>query len=144
MTDEIRYDFVDTNVLVYAHDVSAGPRHARAEALVRELWAKRAGCLSVQVLQELYVVLTRKVRAPLAEDHAAKILAALSSWRVHAPNAADVLEAIEKSRRNTISFWDAMIVHSAGSLGCSVLWSEDLNAGQICEGVKVLNPFHSA
>ena len=53
--------FVDTNVLVYAHDVTAGDKHSRARALVEELWDTREGCLSVQVLQEFFVTTTRKI-----------------------------------------------------------------------------------
>jgi len=141
MIDDDPPEFVDTNVLVYAHDTTAGEKHARAEALVRDLWKRRAGCLSVQVLQELYVVLTRKVRKPLSEEVAARILSTLSAWKVHAPVASDVLDAIEISRRQSIAYWDAMILQSAVSLGCTILWSEDLNPGQIYEGVKVMNPF---
>lgn len=133
--------FVDTNVLVYAHDRTAGDKSTRARELVQELWLSGKGCLSVQVLQELFVTLTRKVPLPLDLDGAALIVSDFSSWRTHAPNATDVVAAIEINRLAGISFWDAMIVRSAAKLACPVLYSEDLNDGQIYEGVRVVDPF---
>ena len=133
--------FVDTNVLVYAHDTSAGEKHARAKALVTELWQSGNGCLSVQVLQEFYVTVTQKVRKPLSREMAARIIEYLSHWQVHTPDAGDVLEAIRIHRRYSLSFWDAMIIRSAQALGSNVIWSEDLNAGQDYGGVMVVNPF---
>ncbi|MGQ9496767.1 MAG: PIN domain-containing protein [Desulfotomaculales bacterium] len=133
--------FVDTNTLVYAHDTSAGEKHARAKALVTALWQSGNGCLSVQVLQEFYVTVTQKVKKPLAPERASRIIAYLSNWRVHTPDAGDVLEAIRIHRRYAISFWDAMIIRSAEALDCRVIWSEDLNPGQYCGEVRVANPF---
>jgi predicted nucleic acid-binding protein len=132
--------FVDTNVLVYAHDLSAGEKHTRARDLVRELWQSGEGCLSVQVLQEFYVSITRKVARPLAPDVAARIIGDLAAWRVHCPGVEDVLDAIRLQGRYQISFWDAMILVSAIQLGCQSIWSEDLNVGQVYDTVRVLNP----
>ena len=142
MNDELARQFVDTNVLVYAHDTSAGAKHQRAKALIQDLWERQAGCLSVQVLQELYVTLTGKVAQPPPEETALQIIRDLSFWRIHAPNAEDVLGAIALRRRYAISFWDAMILWSAAQLGCSVIWSEDLNPGQSYADVQVVNPFY--
>jgi len=133
--------FVDTNVLVYAHDISAGKKHARAKALVENLWQSGSGCLSVQVLQEFYVAVTQKVQKPLSPEVASRIIECLSHWRVHAPDAGDVLEAIRIHQRYAISFWDAMIIRSAEALGCKVIWSEDLNSGQYYGKIRVVNPF---
>ncbi|MCS5695349.1 PIN domain-containing protein [Desulfofundulus thermocisternus] len=133
--------FVDTNVLVYAHDLSAGEKHVRAKALVEELWQSGEGCLSVQVLQEFYVTVTQKARRPLAPETASRIVEYLSNWHVHTPNVGDVLEAIRIHQRYAISFWDAMIIRSAAALGCKVIWSEDMNPGQYYVEVKVINPF---
>ncbi|GFN22416.1 PIN domain-containing protein [Thermanaeromonas sp. C210] len=133
--------FVDTNVWVYAHDTSAGERHARAKALITELWQSGNGCLSVQVLQDFYVTVTQKVRKPLSPETAARIIEYLSNWRVHTPDARDVLAAINIQQRYGISFWDAMIIRSAEALDCRVIWSEDLNPGQYYGEVKVVNPF---
>ena len=133
--------FVDTNVLVYAHDDTAGAKRTRARELVQKLWRSGEGCLSVQVLQELFVTLTRKVPLPLEVNGAAVIVSDFSAWRTHAPNASDVIEAIDIHRLSGISFWDAMIVCSAAKLACPVLYSEDLNEGQNFGGVRVVDPF---
>jgi predicted nucleic acid-binding protein len=133
--------FVETNVLVYAHDVTAGDKHGRARALVEEMWQTRQGCLSVQVLQEFFVATTRKIPRPLDAPTAAQIVDDLAHWHVHAPAAADVLAANDIHQRTTAFFWDAMILRSAKELGCETLHSEDLNSGQEYEGVQVRNPF---
>jgi predicted nucleic acid-binding protein len=133
--------FVDTNILVYAHDVTAGDKHSRARALVEELWGTRQGCLSVQVLQEFFVTTTWKLPRPLEAPAAAQIVDDLAHWHVHSPAVADVRAAIEIHQRTGASFWDAMILRSAQELGCQILYSEDLNAGQGCDSVEVRNPF---
>ena len=141
MSEAEALQFVDTNVLIYAHDQSAGPRHEQAKQLLQELWESRNGCLSVQVLQEFYVNVTQKVPKPLAPEATAQIIADLSTWQVHQPGAKDVLDAITLQGRYQLSFWDAMIVASAMALGCEILWSEDLNPGQNFATVAVRNPF---
>ena len=133
--------FVDTNVLVYAYDVTAGDKHSLARVLMEELWTAREGCLSVQVLQEFFVTMTRKIPKPLDAPAAARIVGDLAHWHVHAPAAGDVLAAIEIHQRTRASFWDAMILRSAKELGCQTLHSEDLNPGQQYENVLVRNPF---
>lgn len=134
-------EFVDTNVLLYAYDTAAGQRHDRAADLVGRLWSERSGAISVQVLQELFVNATRKVAAPLTPEAAVDRLRSLSRWRVHSPLADDVVAAASLSHRHQLSLWDAMIVRSAAELHCAILWSEDLNDGQLIEGVRVQNPF---
>lgn len=141
MNDASRPQFVDTNVLIYAHDVSAGQKHARAKKLLQDLWETRAGCLSVQVLQEFYVNVTGKLAKPLPPDTASRIVAHLSAWDVHRPSINDVLHAIQLQQRYQVSFWDAMVLTSALQLGCHTLWSEDLNPGQRYGRVTVMNPF---
>jgi predicted nucleic acid-binding protein len=133
--------FVDTNVLVYAHDDSAGAKRDQARALLEQLWESRDGCLSVQVLQEFFVTVTRKIAKPLDAETAKEIIADLCHWHVHVPAADDVLGAIGVHQRTGISFWDAMIVRSAAEIGCAVLYSEDLNADQDYSGVRAENPF---
>lgn len=133
--------FIDTNLLVYAHDASSGVKHHQAEALVAQLWQTRRGCLSVQVFQEFYVTVTRKIPQPLSAEKAASILTQYQAWVVHTPTPKDVLKAIEIQTGNQLSFWDAMSVQSASVLGCDVLWTEDLNHNQLIEGVTVRNPF---
>jgi predicted nucleic acid-binding protein len=136
--------FVDTNLFVYAHDESAGRKREVARNLISELWELRSGCASVQVLQEVFVNLTRKVPKPLPVRDAAALIEDLSTWTVHAPGVRDVLYAIELHERMSVSFWDAMILTSANSLGCRVLYSEDLGAGQSYDGVLVVNPFDAS
>jgi predicted nucleic acid-binding protein len=133
--------FVDTNVLVYAHDVTAGEKHKDARALIEDLWRTREGCVSVQVLQEFFVTTTRKIPKPLDTSVAVRIINDLARWHVHAPITSDVLAAIDIHDRTGASFWDAMILRSAKELGCKTLHSEDLNSGQIYEGILVQNPF---
>jgi predicted nucleic acid-binding protein len=133
--------FVDTNILVYAHDDSAGGRRDQARALVEQLWESRDGCLSVQVLQEFFVTVTRKIAKPLDAETAKAIVADWSRWYLHVPAADDVLAAIGIHQRTGVSFWDAMIVRSAAEMGCALLYSEDLNAGQEYSGVRAENPF---
>ena len=135
--------FVDANGLVCAHETSAGAKHDRAVALLEALWESRNACLSIQVLQEFYVTITRKVAHPLESGAAARILADLSVWRVHAPEVRGLLDAVEIQRRCGIAFGDAMILHSAARLGCETVWSEDLNSNLAYDGVRVVNPFAS-
>ncbi|NJN84555.1 MAG: PIN domain-containing protein [Caldilineaceae bacterium] len=144
MKGSSEFQFVDTNVLVYAHDVSAGFKYEQAQALLGRLWESGNGCLSIQVLQEFYVVVTRKVAKPLHPDRVSPIINSLGKWSVHSPTVDDLQAAISLQSRYGISFWDAMIVRSAVRLGCLTLWSEDLNAGQRYENLVVANPFQSS
>ena len=141
MSDNAPLQFVDTNLLVYAHDDSAGKKHRLAKAIISDLWESETGCLSVQVLQEFYVVATQKVAKPLKADTAATIIRDLSHWKMHAPDAADVLGAIDLQQRTRVSFWDAMILWSALQLGWGRVLSEDLNPDQAYNGIDVINPF---
>ncbi len=141
MSEPKSLQFVDTNVLIYAHDVSAGEKHNRARQLIRDLWQSGEGCVSIQVLQEFYVTVTRKVAKPLPSEAAAQIIIDLSAWVVHCPGVEDILDAIRLQERYQTSFWDAMILASAVQLGCEVLWSEDLNPGQVYEQTRVSSPF---
>lgn len=141
MSAERTRAFVDSNVLVYAHDEGSGEKFDRAQALVRRLWDDRTACVSVQVLQELFVTLTRKLPTPVDPAEARAAVEDFARWTVHRPGPVDVLAAIDISERARISFWDAMIVQSSIALGCDVLYSEDLNAGQRYDGVVVVDPF---
>lgn len=134
-------EFIDTNVLVYAYDASVPGRHEVARTLVSRLGVDRAGAISVQVLQEFYVTVTRKIRRQMAPEVARDRLRVFGHWPVHAPTADDVVAATILSEENTLSFWDAMIINSASVLGCTRIWSEDLNPGQVIAGVEVINPF---
>ena len=128
-------------MLLYAYDKAAGQRHERAAQLVQRLAADPRGALSVQVLQEFYVNVTRKIEQTL--DHATAVarVRALSRWPTHVPRGGDVIMAAESAARAQLSSWDAMIVRSASVLGCPTLWSEDLGQGRRADDVVVRTPF---
>lgn len=131
--------FVDTNLLVYAHDTSSGLKHDTARELVERLWHDRSGVLSTQVLQELYVSL-RKARHPLPAAEARQVLADYLRWEIVVNTGESVLEATELEERYRLSFWDALIIQAAGTSGAEVLYSEDLSHGQAYGSVRVVNP----
>ncbi|MCO5193160.1 MAG: PIN domain-containing protein [Anaerolineae bacterium] len=143
MSVEAERQFVDTNILVYAHDAAAGEKHHKARQLLVDLWQSRLGCVSVQVLQEFYLTVTREVANPLKSEEAAAIIRDLSTWRVHSPQADDILAAIALQTRYQLSFWDAMILHSANALACELLWTEDLHHGQRVNATLIRNPFQN-
>ena len=132
--------FVDTNILMYAHDVSAGDKHERARALVEHLWHSRSAAVSTQVLQELCVNLQRKAARPLSARATREIVADYLAWEVVVNDGVSILEALELQQRHRLSFWDALIVHAAERAGASVLYSEDLSDGQAYGSVRVVNP----
>jgi predicted nucleic acid-binding protein len=132
--------FVDTNVLVYAHDSSAGVKHERARALVEALWRDRTGVLSTQVLQELAVNLRRKAKRPLDARLTREIVADYLAWTVVANSGESILEAIDLEARYRISFWDALVLQAAHTAGADILYSEDLSDGQVYGSVRVINP----
>jgi predicted nucleic acid-binding protein len=134
-------EFVDTNVLLYAYDASAGARHVAARDIVLRLAREHAAAVSVQVLQEFYVNAVSKIAVPLSPVDARRRLRAFSRWRVHSPIPDDVLAATIIAEDQQLSFWDSMILQSASRLGCTLLWSEDLNAGQVVAGVEIRSPF---
>jgi predicted nucleic acid-binding protein len=134
-------EMVDTNILVYAHDESQGYRRRLAVDLLARLWETNTGILSIQVLQEFYVVITAKVPNPLPSEKAKGILETYLAWPIVNPTAKDVIGAAALSKRYEISFWDAMILVMAEVGGASILWSEDLNPGQKYKTVQVRSPF---
>lgn len=133
--------FVDTNVLVYAEDGAAGRKHVLARELMVRLWNDADGVLSVQVLQELYVTLTRKVGKPLPPAKALAIVKEYLSWVVVDNTPRLLVAAVGLQQRSRISFWDALVVQAALETGCDRLYSEDLNAGQKFGSLVVVNPF---
>ena len=133
--------FVDTNVLVYAHDRGSGRKHDQATALLEELWRDRSGVLSTQVLQEFYVNVSRKSRRPVPRRQARQLLSVYLSWAVVVNDGDSILEALELERRYRLSFWDALIVQAANRTAATALYSEDLSHGQVYGAVPVINPF---
>ena len=141
MSDPKHLQFVDANILIYAHDTSAGDKRCRAQELIQRLWESREGCLSIQVLQEFYVNVTQKLPKPLTSEAAAGIIADLSAWQVHSPTTESVLDAIRVQQEHHVSFWDAMVITSAQRLGCQTLWSEDLQPDRAFGELTVRSPF---
>ncbi len=140
MSDEAPV-FVDTNVLVYAYDESEPDRRAIAQETLSELMRSNRLRLSTQVLQELYVTLTRKVADRLAPDRALPLLEHLAAWPVQTTDFALIREAILLSRDAVLSFWDSLIVMAAVRSGARILCTEDLSHGQVIMGVEIQNPF---
>lgn len=133
--------FVDTNVLIYAHDIDAGRKHDVAKAALRDLWAERAGVLSTQVLQEFYVNATRKLKKPLARQEARTVVETYAAWCVDSITPADISAAFQIEDQARVGFWDALILAVAVRSGARRVLSEDLNAGQAIAGLTIHNPF---
>jgi predicted nucleic acid-binding protein len=130
--------FVDTNILIYAHDLDAGDKHDTALQLIRQFWERREiPTLSIQVLQEMHVTLMRK-GVPI--DVSADTVRQYLSWRVVHNTTNTLRRAFDIQQRWQLSFWDATIVAAAQQAGVTILWSEDLNSGQDYGGVTVVNP----
>jgi predicted nucleic acid-binding protein len=132
--------FVDTNILIYAHDVDAGAKHQVAKNVLRELWSQRSGVLSMQVLQEFYVNVTRKIASPLSKDVARLVVNSYSVWCIET-TPAEISTAFRIEDESRIGFWDALIVAAAVKCGALRILSEDLNAKQVVAGVRIENPF---
>ena len=135
--------FIDTNILLYAHDADSGEKHAIADRVLRELWITGTGVLSVQVLQEFYVNVTRKIRSPLSREQARSIVNDYVEWATET-TSAEIVTAFRIEDESRIGFWDALIVSSAAKSGAARILSEDLNAGQRIAGILIENPFAGA
>lgn len=133
--------FVDTNLLIYAHDASAGVKHEIAAALLAQLWGSGTGVLSTQVLQELCVNVQRRTRSHAPVDEARRVIEIYLGWEVVVNTPLSVLRALYLESRYQISFWDALILQAAESSGAEILYSEDLAGGQTYGSVRVVNPF---
>lgn len=132
--------FVDTNILVYAEQPDAGEKHAAACALLRDVWERHDGAVSGQVLQELFVTVTRKMPRPYAVATARRIVSNYAAWKVVPTDASLVLDAIDIQDESRLSYWDAAIVAAAVRAGASELLTEDMNPGQVIRGVRLHNP----
>jgi predicted nucleic acid-binding protein len=133
--------FLDTNILVYAYDEHEPEKQIRAQTLLRTAIQEESAVLSVQVLGEFFVVVTRRIRKPLSASDAEKIIDTLSILPVAEIDLNLVKRAIAIQTRYRISYWDSLIVAAAERAGCSTILSEDLSHGQKYNGVLVENPF---
>ncbi len=132
--------FVDTNILMYAHDRAAGAKHERAKELLAQLWDDRTGVVSTQVLQELAVNLRKKARRPLDTKATREVVADYLTWQVVVNGGDSILEALDLEARYHMSFWDALVIQAAHAAGADVVYSEDLSPGQRYGSVRVVNP----
>jgi predicted nucleic acid-binding protein len=140
MADD-RVTFVDTNVLVYAHDRVETRKQPIAQALLDVLWRTRSGVLSTQVLQEFYVVATRKFDPPMRRGAAREVVALYGEWPIVQVDVALILAASKLEERHAFSFWDALVVEAARRCGATRLLTEDLQAGRRIGGISIENPF---
>jgi predicted nucleic acid-binding protein len=131
--------FIDTNILVYADDADSGIKQDQAQLIITNALESGLGATSTQVLQEYFVVATRKLHMPA--DVAQRKVELLTSLAVIAIDVAHIVEAIKLHRLYALSFWDALVVQGARLAGCSRLLSEDMRSGQMIEGVTIENPF---
>lgn len=131
--------FLDTNVLVYTDDHRYPEKQERASQLYKRARLSGAGVVSLQVLQEYFVTVTKKLGVPV--ELAKSKVALFSRLVVVSFEAHDVLEAIDLKEACRVSFWDALIVRAAKKSGCGVLYSEDLNTGAKIAGIEIVNPF---
>ncbi len=136
--------FVDTNVLVYAVDGGAGERHTSAREWMKTLWERETGRISIQVLQEFYATVTRKLRPGLTAAEAQREVRALLPWAPIEINPDIIERAWFIESRYGLSWWDALIVASAQTLGCRTLLTEDLQHGQQFDNLTVISPFRTA
>lgn len=133
--------FVDTNILAYAHDSSEGVKQAIAKDLLDELWESERGALSTQVLQEFYVVATRKFEPPLSRKEAREVVNNYGEWRLVRIDLILIINASNLEEQHQLSFWDALIVEAARRSGATRLLSEDLSSGSTIKGIAIENPF---
>jgi predicted nucleic acid-binding protein len=131
--------FFDTNILIYADDKAHTAKQRRAVALIAEHRRDGTGVLSMQILQEYFVTVTRKLRVDV--QIARRKVELLAEFDVAAPGIEDVLAAIDLHRLHSFSFWDALVVRSAKRAGCKVLFSEDMQDHREIDGVRIVNPF---
>lgn len=135
--------FVDSNILIYAHDRDAGEKQLRAAHVLRTLWESGNGRLSTQVLQEFFVNATQRLATPLARASAREVVQSYSVWISEATSADTITRAIDLADLSRLSFWDALIVASAEQCGAGRLLSEDLSHGQLIGSIRVDNPLRT-
>lgn len=133
--------FIDSNIIVYAHDIANPHNQEAAKRLIFEGLQNDSGVISTQVLSEFFVTVTKKIKKPLPIDIAQREIHLLGNLTVIEIEYEMVIQAIEIHRQNRISYWDSLIIAAAQRSHCSRLYSEDLNDGQIINNVQVVNPF---
>ncbi len=135
--------FFDTNILVYLFDEDYPEKKAQAQALLEKETKNGRTLLSTKVLQEFFVTVTRKLEVPLSPEKAEEIVRQFVVFPLVEISGSHILKAIRKSINLKFSFWDALIIEAAISGGASILYTEDLQHGQIIDNLEILNPFQS-
>ena len=133
--------FVDTNLLVYAYDSSAGKKWRTSLEVLSSLWIHRTGVISTQVIQELFVSVTQKVKNPIPPEAAKEIVSDLLRWPLVVNDGKNILRAVDLQVRYHFSFWDSLILQAAIASKSEFLLSEDFQSGQVVESVTIFNPF---
>jgi predicted nucleic acid-binding protein len=133
--------FLDTNIIIYAYDVTAGKKQKVARDILADLWNSGLGVVSTQVLQELFVNVVQKIPKPMEKQQAKKIIRDFLKWHVVVNTGDSIIEAIDICLKSGYSFWDSMIIQAALTGGAAVLISEDFQDGQRINGVTIRNPF---
>jgi len=133
--------FVDSNVLVYARDRTDEEKHIRALEWMAALWESESGRLSYQVLHEYYVTVTAKLDPPRETSDAREDVVSLAAWQPSCVDLAVIDEAWDVHDRFGFSWWDALFVAAARLEGCAYLLTEDLQDGQVLDGLTVISPF---
>lgn len=131
--------FIDTNVLIYAEASDAPAKQRTALDLLKRLYEEAQGVLSTQVLQEYCNVALKKLRLPV--QHVRAQLDLYEQFEVIQVTPAIIHAGLDLHQTRSVAFYDAIIVASAQIAGCNVLWTEDLRAGEIVGGVRIVNPF---
>ena len=131
--------FFDTNILVYADDKAAPAKQRRSIDLIVEHRRAKSGVVSLQILQEYFVTVTRKLH--VESSIARRKVELLAEFYVAVPDVSDILAAIDLHRLHSLSFWDALVIRSAKQSGCTVLFSEDMQHTRAIDGLQVVNPF---
>jgi len=134
--------FVDTNIIIYAYDMTAGKKHQTARRILKELWESGLGVLSTQILQEFFVNVVKKIPKPIDADRAEYIIKDFLTWEVVVNDGLAVLDAITICKKYGYSFWDSLIIDAAIKSGSKIILTEDLCEGQVLEGLIIQNPFH--
>ena len=133
--------FIDTNIIIYAYDATAGKKNETARIIITDLWDSGLGVISTQVLQEFFVNVVQKIPKPVDKQQAKEIVKDFLKWNVVVNTGDSIVDAIDICLRFEYSFWDSMIIEAAIKGGATVLISEDLQDGQVISGVTIKNPF---
>ena len=134
-------EFLDTNVLIYAHDARDPRKRTCARKLIRRLMRERRGVLSLQVLQEFFAAATRKLGMP--SEEARRRILRYSRFDVVTLGTADLVAAVDLHRLHGLSIWDALVVRAALNGACTTLHTEDMQQGYVVDKLTLRNPFQA-